>query len=195
MRAFLSLVATFALSFGLLSCGAYHESHIKEYRLYFATRDARIIREVKDLIREYNKDVGYQVLHFAETQGEANSTVLFTRGLKETEGKLGYGRWETEMYQEPDFRRIEGRTLERVITYSMELEFDVGFFEERLNLSQSSPEWRRLYLLFCHEVGHGLQMPHVENDDNDVMAPTIKSADHVRFDEYFANVRTFLERT
>lgn len=194
MRAFLSLFATIVLSFGLLSCGNYHESHVKDYRLYFATRDARVIKQVKELIREYNKDVGYQVLYFADTPGEANSTVLFTRGLKESEGKLGYGRWETEMYQEPDFRRIEGRTLERVITYSMELEFDVGFFEERLDLPKSHAEWRRLYLLFCHEVGHGLQMMHVDDED-DVMHSTIKSAEHVRFNEYFANVRSFLERT
>lgn len=194
MRAFLSLVAMISLAFGSLSCGNYHESHIKEYRMYFNTNDTRILKEVKNLIRVYNQDVGYQVLHFVDTPSEANSTVLFTRGLRESEGKLGFGRWETDMYQEPDFRRLEGRTLERVIQYSMELEFDVGFFEERLSLPSSDPEWHRLYLLFCHEVGHGLQMIHADDED-DVMYPVIKSAEHVRFDAYFSSVRAFLQST
>lgn len=195
MRAFFLVAVGLLISLTQWGCGAYHESHVKNYKLYFATSDANILSEAQRLIHLYNREAQTNVLEFASNITEANSTVKFDRELKEREGKLGYGKWETEIYEEPDFRRLEGRTLERVITYSMELEFDEKFFKERAGKSESDLQWQRLYVLFLHEVGHGLQMSHIE-DERNVMNPNIvEDPSYIRFDEYFHRVRSFIRTT
>lgn len=180
------------LAIGLAGCGEYHETHVKVYNLYFHTSSAKIQQEARRLIATYNRDVGMPVLAYASNIEDANSNVVFRYGLNATENKLGFGRWETTTYQEPDYRRVEGRTLERVVVHSMELEFDQTIFEEYAGRPTWDADWKMLYLLFCHEVGHGLQMGHQEQDNNDVMYPRVGRNDSVRFDRYFDQVRLFM---
>lgn len=175
-------------------CGEYHETHIKVYNLYFHTNSTKIQQEARRLIATYNRDVGMPVLAYAATMEEANSNVLFRNGLNATENKLGFGRWETTTYQEPDYRRIEGRALDRVVIHSMELEFDETIFQQYSGKPVSDPDWKMLYLLFCHEVGHGLEMGHEEHDGNDVMYPRVGHNDNVRFDRYFQQVRAYMSK-
>lgn len=176
----------------LTGCGQYHTTYVKDYRLYFATEDNRLKSEGRRLIQVYNQRLGENVLSFAANPNEANSHVRFNRGMRDYEGKLGLGQWESNVNEEPDFRRIEGRPLERKIEYSMNIAFDEDFTLERSGMSEQNAEWQRLFLLFCHEVGHGMQLDHVD-DEHNVMYPVIKSADSVNFDAYFAKIREYLK--
>ena len=192
MRKFMLLVIA-AIVLSLVGCGDYQTSYSKSYSMYFDTQDQKVINETYRLVRIFNEKLGRNALLATRDHKAANSYVKFTRGLRNDDGKLGYGKWETSMYQEPDFRRIEGRTLERTITYSMQLEYDEGFYAERVGADLESEEWQELFLLFCHEVGHGMQMDH-HPDEKNVMYYLINGADGIKFDEYFAQVRAFLDR-
>ena len=180
------------LSLALLASCGYKEVEVKNFRLYFNSQDAGLVREAKRLTQYYNQRAGSEVLHIAETADGANSNVIWTKGLQTQDGKIGYGAWQAESKQDSPLVNLEGRKAKRKVKYSMSLEFDYDFFVQRMSGAQTSPQWQELFVLFSHEVGHGLTMSHDE-DKKSVMYKYVDGADGVKFDEYFARVRAFFD--
>ena len=171
------------------ACGAPKEVHNKDYRLYFETEDPALQEEAERLIHHFNQDVGFQALTYMPSAEGSNSLVSFREGLRASEGKLGYGQWVTHSSTSSLEKRLfSGGKTE--VEYSMALELDQDFVENRAGLATSDPEWCRLYILFCHEVGHGLQMDH-HTDRQSVMYPVINSCDGLDFSKFFKDVNAF----
>ena len=170
-------------------CG-YKEVEVIDYRLYFDTQDQSLVKETRRLVAYYNQRVGAEVLHLAASREDANSPIIWTQGLQDQDRKIGYGQWRTTTKQDSQFGAITGKKPRRTTDYSMAIEFDYAFFSQRMTQATTSPQWQELFVLFCHEVGHGLTMNH-EEDNKSVMYKYVDGADGVKFDEYFARVRAF----
>lgn len=184
-----NILILFVLSL-MAACGGYHDQHQKDYRLFFNVEDDDLRREAGRLVDEFNRRTGAVVLKLAPVPEEANSTVELLAGLRDAEGKLGFGQWETATVQEPSIRHLEGRALKRRIDYTMHLEFDLEYFTARVGLPDDHPERQELSLLFFHEVGHGLQMDH-DDDPHSVMYPVIHGVDGINYDRFFERVAAF----
>ena len=72
--------------------------------------------------------------------------------------------------------------------------FDLENFKRKTRgrFDKGSVEWRHLYHLFCHEVGHGLQMDH-DGNPRSVMYSKIsqQSRDDLDYEDYFTKAREF----
>ena len=177
------------------ACGKYRITELKNYQFEVHTDDNELRDSTYRMMKVFNERLGSEVLKFAgpeQLSYDNFSQIKFTPGLRASEGKLGYGQWETMVESDPELKSIEGRKIDRVIAYKMNLEFDVEFFKERMEYPDDSAEFRELFLLFCHEVGHGLTQEHTDNRW-DVMYPYIDGAEKTNFDEYFESVASFFD--
>ena len=79
----------------------------------------------------------------------------------------------------------------------MEIDLDFDNFKEKTDsrFAQNSADWNHLYHLFCHEIGHGLQMGH-DASTSSVMYSTIPQASRpqVDYEDYFLRARRFFMR-
>ena len=187
LHSFLSLTCLMILA---TACGGYKETEVVDYRIYLDTNDAGMLRETRRLVAYYNERMGSEALKVSPTREGANSAIIWTKGLQAQDGKLGYGQWQTSTKQDSQFVAITGKTPSRTVKYSMNIEFDQDFFITRMTKAQTSPEWQELFVLFCHEVGHGLTMNHDE-DPKSVMYKYIDGAAGIKFDEYFSRAKAF----
>lgn len=180
----------------LTSCGTYTTNHVRDYRIYVDSSDDEVRETVRVLADDYNEQFGGQALTIVNTEEESNSSISFINGLKERENKLGLGQWITVTSEEgQNLLPTSGDSqLEKTVLYSMEIDFDLGNFKSKMDSRDSKNDgaWKHLYHLFCHEVGHGLQMGH-EKYKTSVMYKSIpdNSRDGVRYDSYFRNAREF----
>lgn len=175
-----------------VSCGSQKEYHIKDYNLFINTTNPSLISASKRLIARFNLLAGAQVIRSVDNKEEANSLITFTSGLQERDGKLGYGQWETETTKDAPTISLQGKSSKKTIEYSMNLEFDMSYFIKRINANSNSYEGKELFLLFCHEVGHGLTLDHT-NDITDVMYPVITNIENKSYDRFFQQVKDFFE--
>ncbi|NRA65584.1 MAG: hypothetical protein HRU19_13940 [Pseudobacteriovorax sp.] len=185
------------LSLFNLACGSYETVHIKDYKVFVETDSYELRETIDSLTAQYNDDFGGEALEIVDDREEANSYIRFIDGLKSEENKLGLGQWITVTANEgQDIASGGSGNLERTVVYSMELDFDLENFESKQikRDDKDSGEWRHLYHLFCHEVGHGLQMDHEASLDS-VMYRSIpeNSRDFVNYDKYFMNARNFFQ--
>ncbi len=181
--------------FSLIACKEYKVSEIKDFRLYVNSDNAELKSAIIELTEQYNNDVGAQALTVVEDKDDSNSNINFVDHLTDSEGsKLGLGQWITT---EKSKNNVGSYGAERQVTviHSMSLEFDAENFAKKLQgmTDQSSDEYKHLYHLFCHEVGHGMQLDH-SNDKSSVMYKSIP--DHysreIDFNGYFAYIRRYL---
>lgn len=180
----------------LVSCKEYKVREIKDFRLYVNSNDEELKIAIKELADQFNKDVGANALTVVNSPDASNSNISFVENLKDKDGtKLGLGQWITTETQKNNFRATGAQT-EVTVYHSMQLEFDTANFVGKLKglSDKSSNEYKHLYHLFCHEVGHGMQLDH-SADMNSVMYKKIpaKYTRAINFDEFFTYVRDYLK--
>ena len=179
------------------ACGQYSETKIKDYTLHFYSQETVFQNAAQKLVTEYNRMAGIPVLSYVADEGSANSYVNFVQGLHSPNSdKLAYGQWVTETSEEPFTRSLEGHILQKVVNYSMNLEFDYNYFKARAVSADDTLEWKTIFVLFCHEVGHGLTMDDIYDPAQRlqimygyIIDQDIPSKD---FTTYFDRVRSFL---
>ena len=183
------------ISFFPTACGQYSDSKIKNYALHFYSSESTLLQASQRLVVQYNRMASLPVLTYAGSENDANSYVQFVQGLDSKDGKIGYGQWVTETSEEPFTRSLEGHVLQREITYSMNIEFDYNYYKARATAADNSLEWKTLFVLFCHEVGHGLTMDDIydETQKSQIMYGVIDDKDipNKDFTTYFGRVRSF----
>ncbi len=186
----------FSLVF-LFACQEYHVVTVKDFRVYAETQDPDLQNAIKILAKRYNKDMGSQALTIVDQPEDSNSRIRFVRGLHNDGHKLGLGKWITTKKQQSTLT-LKGEKNTETVAYAMEIEFDQENFETKLAALENSgsDEAQHLYHLFCHEIGHGLQMEHSPEHAN-VMYPTIpdKPIRYVDYKAYFSRARSFLSKS
>lgn len=178
------------------ACGRYHTIHIKDFRIYVDTNSPENREAVILLADQYNAEFGEDVLTIVSDPEEANSHIGFQSGLRATENKLGLGQWVTLTTQNRDNFISFDNEIEQKIVYSLEIDFDLeNFTEKAVKMDDpTSDEWRHLYHLFCHEIGHGFQMDH-DDEITSVMYSSIPddSRPNVDYETYFHRARSFFQ--
>lgn len=171
------------------ACGSSYETlKIKEYTLAVLNDDPAIKQEFRNLIIDFNHFAGLEALQYVESSDDANSAIILTKGLRDRDGKVGWGQWIAESEEDNPITAAFGKKSKRTITYSMRLEFDEDYFRKRL----ANPDSKKLYQkqkLFFHEAGHGLEMAHAEQK-SDVMYFDISG--NKDFDVFFGKVRSYM---
>ncbi|WP_207912312.1 hypothetical protein [Pseudobacteriovorax antillogorgiicola] len=183
------------LSLLFTSCGSsYTTTHIKDFRVYIETNDDEVRETVYELADEYNSDFGAEALTIVDEQEDANSYIRFISGLRARDNKLGLGQWITITSQEGRDLLPSNSSLQKTVMHTMEIDFDLENFRSKMDsrYEKASGQWRHLYHLFCHEVGHGFQMGHDTSKDS-VMYRSIpdNSRPQVDYDDYFRRARKF----
>ena len=192
LKRFFLLVLVYVI---LPACGQQSVVHVREFKIYTNTQDPELKETVEQLVNQYNSDMGGEVLVIVDSPEEANSSINFSKGMLSSEHRLGHGQWTTQT--ENKQAGIIEKSLnseEVIINYSMHMTFDLDNFRSKAQgrFQAFSTNWRHLYHLFCHEVGHGLQMDH-NNQEDDVMFAKISqnSRSDLDYESYFARARTF----
>ena len=186
---FSSAISILLLSFVAVGCGSsYKTTKVKNYTLSVVNNDPRLKAEFKDLIDDFNRFTGSDVLNYVENPEEANSAIILTKGLKQRDGKVGWGQWLSETKSDSPVT-TPGNKPKRKISYSMRLEFDLDYYTSRLQ-STGEKETIEKQKLFFHEVGHGLEMDHVTSSESNVMYPDISGDKN--FSLFFEQVRSYM---
>jgi hypothetical protein len=173
------------------ACGSmkYDVKEIKKYQIHMESDDEAVQSRFQKLVEEYNEKVGMETLTYEASAANANSIATLTAGLQNRDGKVGWGQWTKESKQESPFERPIGSRPKRTESYSMQLEFDMDYFLQRMN-SDDPEKQLQLYKLFAHEVGHGFQMNH-DGEVSSVMYPDISG--EKEFEPYYERVRSYFE--
>ncbi|MBC7659666.1 MAG: hypothetical protein H7249_08150 [Chitinophagaceae bacterium] len=194
MHKLVRLMAVVSL-FSLVGCKQYKVHQVKDFRLYVDNGDPELKAAIVELAAQYNKDVGGKALTVVDNKDDANSKISFVANLKDDGGsKLGLGQWITTEQQKNKIAAT-GSQQDITVYHSMALEFDSANFEGKLAgmKNKKSDAYKHLYHLFCHEVGHGMELNH-SADMSNVMYKSIP--DHytrtIDFASYFAYVRSYL---
>ncbi|MFW7381202.1 MAG: matrixin family metalloprotease [Oligoflexus sp.] len=187
--------------FTLQACGnqSYITEHVQDFRIFPETNDSLVLESLNILTDEYNDDIGFEAITLVTEKNDANSFIRFPLGLRSNENKLGLGQWITVTTEEGREILPSSRILTRSVLYAMEIDFDYQNFRdkaERVRNENDEKAWSHLYHLFCHEVGHGLQMNHNESKAS-IMYPSIpeNSRPNLGYDQYFSEARRFFERS
>ena len=183
----------------LTSCSANYEEDVqKSYKIYVKSQNPKLIESIKVLSNKFNDDLGIDALEVVNSEKDANSKISFIKGLRENHGKLGLGQWILTTVNEGRGVLPANRPLKKTLTYSMDLEFDEeNFLNKSSDILEGRDEtdnYQHLYHLFCHEVGHGLQMDH-DDESHSVMYKSIPDsyAFAPEYDYFFNEARLFFE--
>ncbi|WP_141734521.1 matrixin family metalloprotease [Oligoflexus tunisiensis] len=188
------LLSFILVSFFALACRESHVEEVKNFRIFVETDTPALKYSVQILVADYNRHVGFTALSVVDKKEDSTSTIHFQKDLADDGRKLGLGQWTALQKQTVagQFNQTETMTIE----YGMELIFDLDNFLEKAAYIQDpeSEGYQHLFHLFCHEVGHGMQMDHTHTEGS-VMFPSISihGSDAVDFDDYFRSVRAFLD--
>lgn len=186
---FSSAIPILLLSLVSVGCGSsYKTTKIKNYTLSVVNDDKRLKAEFNDLIDDFNRFTGSEVLTYVENPEQANSAIILTKGLKQRDGKVGWGQWLSETKSDSPVA-TPGNKPKRTISYSMRLEFDLEYYTSRLK-NPGEKETIEKQKLFFHEVGHGLEMDHVTSSESEVMYPDISGDKN--FELFFEQVRAYM---
>ncbi len=192
IRAVLLLVSFLFIT----ACQDYKVIAVKDFRIYADTKDPILQRSIETLAARYNKEMGYPVLTIVRDPSASNSKISFRDGLRDDGHKLGLGQWITSRKESSKFS-LMGETNTSTVAYAMEIEFDLENFRAKAPyLNQAtSDQALHLYHLFCHEIGHGLQLDHSDSIQS-VMYPTIpdRPTRYIDYKSYFNEVRAFMSR-
>jgi hypothetical protein len=175
--------------FSLVACGAKVEKReVKRYVLGLKQGDEAFKPLLRQMIEDYNYNLGYQALDYAHSMDSANSPVLITKGLETRDGKVGWGQWFAETKRKGSVIHLPGQTSSVTTTYSLQVEFDEDFIKSNMEKSNPGELHVEIRKLFAHEVGHGFQMDHVPTS-KDVMYFDISGEKD--FNTYWLQVREF----
>jgi hypothetical protein len=191
---FSRILTLFAALFLFTACQEYQVVAVKDFRIYVETDKPELKIAIKSLALRYNRDMGSNTLTIVDTPEASNSRIRFTSGLHHSGHKLGLGKWITTT-RESSKLTITGEKNTQTVAYAMDIEFDLENFAGKVDAvnDTASDEAQHLYHLFCHEIGHGLQMDHSAEYSN-VMYPTIpdKPIRYVDYKAYFNRARSFM---
>ncbi len=186
---FSSAISILLLSSVSVGCGSsYKTTKVKNYTLSVVNDDPRLKAEFNDLIDDFNRFTASEVLTYVENPEQANSAIILTKGLKQRDGKVGWGQWLSETKSDGPVT-TPGNKPKRTISYSMRLEFDLDYYTSRLK-NDGEKETIEKQKLFFHEVGHGLEMDHVSSAESNVMYPDISGEKN--FELFFEQVRSYM---
>lgn len=127
------------------ACGSsYRTTKVKQYTLGVTNNEPSLKAEFKDLIAAFNRYTGSQVLSYSDDLEAANSAIILTKGLKQRDGKVGWGQWLSETKSGGPVA-TPGSKPKRTIRYSMRLEFDLDYFTSRTNQNdeKESDRWHK----------------------------------------------------
>lgn len=178
----------------LTACQDYKVVSIKDFRIYADTQDPNLQHAIEVLAKRYNSEIGFHTLSIVRNPADSNSKISFVSGLHNDGHKLGLGQWVATKSQDTKLT-IQGESSTETVAYAMEIEFDKENFANKAAAidNAKSNEAQHLYHLFCHEVGHGLQMDHSQAYDS-VMYPTIPDSPtrYINYPAYFTQARSFM---
>lgn len=179
------------LAVQLAACGSssYETVKIKEYRIAVTNNDEAFREEFRRLVDDFNSWAGQTVLTFEDRPADANSSITITEGLKsKTKDNVGLGQWLSETRTDSQFSS-PGSSPKREIRYSMRLEFDADYIRANIGHKdrQKIVENQKL---FFHEVGHGLEMNHLDDSSRNVMHKNVDGEKD--FEPFFAKVRNYM---
>ena len=177
----------------LVACGEdFFVSNVKRYYFTVSPATSENHRIFRNLFGDFNRRFNAPYLNL--TQGgalpaEETSTIVMTRGLLQADGKLGWGKWvrTSKLNSREGFWQKPYKVRKDI--YTMELEFDRDYLQERY-YSNNPKRRKQMRTLFLHELGHGFQMGHDPNR-NSVMYREITD-DYKDFNSYYRRVYNFL---
>lgn len=178
----------------LVACGEdFFVANVKRY--YFTVSPAtpenhRIFRNLfGDFNRRFNTPYLNLIVNGGALPADETSTIVLTRGLLHADGKLGWGKWvrTSKLNRSKGFWQKPYKVRKDI--YTMELEFDRDYMQERY-YSDNSKRRKQMRTLFLHELGHGFQMGHDPNR-HAVMYREITD-DYKDFNSYYRKVYSFL---
>ena len=104
----------------VVGCGGSPETTlVKDYRLVVIDNDPAIKDQFRRLVSDFNDFVGQRALSYTDDVTTANSRIILTSGLKQRDGKVGWGQWISESTTEATFL---ARTSVKTVKYRMALE-------------------------------------------------------------------------
>lgn len=183
----------------LLGCGQQQQTeHVRDFRIYIDNDDSVMRDTIRDLTKHLNDQLGDTYFDIVASRAEATSEIRFVEGLKEESNKLGVGQWfrTTEKVRVgATAGLIDTRRSQTTVHHSMQLLFDYDHFRAKAKDYRRGQEVAadHLYHLFCHEIGHGVQMEHAESE-HDIMYPTIpeEKRDDLDYDGFYRRVLGFM---
>ncbi len=181
-------------SLGSFACRQEKTVESRNFRIFVATDDPALKETIERLTKHYNQGMAGKALNLVDSETESNSVISFQDDLRMDGHKLGTGQ-SIQATRPSKASNLPGETVTYHVDYGMRIIFDEGNFLSKAPKStdQSSNEAKHLFHLFCHEIGHGMEMDH---DDNklSVMYPTIpeKPTREIDFKAYFERASNFL---
>lgn len=181
------------LVFLSFACRETHVHEVKNFRLFVETDTPSLKYSVQILVSDYNRRLGSDAMTVVDTREESNSLIHFRKDLIKEGRKLGLGQWISVAKEEVNGSFNQDTTT--TIEYGMDILFDLDNFVNKAAYIQDpdSNEYKHLFHLFAHEVGHGMQMDH-SDDITSVMYPSIpeSSSRDLNYTAYFQHIRMFM---
>ncbi len=179
MRNKLFLVIAF-LGIGLNGCSAQEEEKvIKNYQLYLDSADPSAQIKLQSLIGRFNDAVGFTALDYTTTKSNEVSKVHLVRSLSRDENAAGMGG-AREQYRAPE---VSNGNFQQVRLKTMELWFDYDAYMKEYSNDH-------LYMVFCHEVGHGIELLH----SSDKLSVMFSDGEYGNYDYDNTNWNTYYDR-
>ncbi|MCX6131359.1 MAG: hypothetical protein NTX25_20145 [Proteobacteria bacterium] len=154
----ITVLAGLLVSFGCRETKEFHQ--VKNFQIYVDSDEEVFTHAIKTLAADYNSKLGIEVLNVVDTEELSNSVIHFKSGMSNDNKKLGLGQWHTAT-QAKTLGQVNKKQI-TTVTYGMEITFDRENFKRKslLIMDTNSDEYKHLFHLFTHEVGHGMQLDH-----------------------------------
>ena len=186
------LFVSLSVAIGLSSCGQnVKKTSIKSYILGVNPAHEAYKPMIRMLIRDYNGNVGSEVLQYSESLDSANSEVIITKGLEARDGKVGWGQWSSSTERKGTVVAVPGVKSSETTKYSLQVEFDEEFLKTNEKVTANGLPNYELRKLFAHEIGHGFQLDH-DPDVKQVMYMDISGEKN--FDTYWPKIQAFFSQ-
>ena len=177
----------------LVACGEdFFIANVKRYYFTVSPATPENHRIFNELFGNFNRRFNTPYLnltHSGALPASETSTIVLTRGLLHADGKLGWGKWvrTSQLNSRQGFLQKPYKVRKDI--YTMKLEFDRDYLQERY-YSHKSNHKKQMRTLFLHELGHGFQMGHHPNRRS-VMYREITD-DYKDLNSYYRRVYDFL---
>lgn len=175
------------LSLKLAACGSSGRdvTEVKQYNLFVESEDPRVRSEINALSDRFNARACFKVLNYTDDRTQANSFIKIVPGLEAAsckdpehkakaggdDCKVGWGQWIRQVYQKRPVN-FSGGSASVTYVYSMNVELDQDYFYERMG-STDTAKSQQNFILFSHEVGHGVGLNHNLEDPQSWIAPSV----------------------
>lgn len=174
---------------------------VQKYIFSLDIEDVDLRKFLTVMVEDYNDAVGFRALSATKIKKLVTSDIQFyprvSTFTQDASGEaLGMGQ---HVYLKKPYNPIQNprwEPSELVVEHSMSVLFEIDFIKSRIAKigDKTSIEYRNLFQLFCHEIGHGLGFEH-EQDKNSIMYYMLDvSGARGDFDHYFSRVIANFQR-